>query len=168
MQKQFALDYICAFEIQKIKPYSVFIRFFSVPCCQVCVGQPPWPPPMANRYIRNKLWFGNYCVIWSFNSQKNHQNVSLVRKCHKRESMRTIHITSCSVTHNWLYTKFYFLTTIVMSCMLIFYSGMLNVHPSALPKYRGAAPILHTILNGDTQTALSIMQILPKRWGISV
>jgi methionyl-tRNA formyltransferase len=35
----------------------------------------------------------------------------------------------------------------------------LNVHPSLLPKYRGAAPINWAILNGDTETGVSIIDI---------
>lgn len=37
--------------------------------------------------------------------------------------------------------------------------GALNVHPSLLPKYRGAAPIQAAILNGDAVTGISIMQM---------
>lgn len=37
--------------------------------------------------------------------------------------------------------------------------GCLNIHPSALPRWRGAAPIQRTIMAGDTQTALCIMQM---------
>lgn len=37
--------------------------------------------------------------------------------------------------------------------------GCLNVHPSALPAYRGAAPIQHTLLNGETETAVSIIRM---------
>lgn len=37
--------------------------------------------------------------------------------------------------------------------------GCLNVHPSLLPKYRGAAPIPWTILNGDHQTGVSVMKM---------
>lgn len=33
--------------------------------------------------------------------------------------------------------------------------GSFNIHPSLLPKYRGAAPINHTILNGDKETGIS-------------
>jgi len=36
----------------------------------------------------------------------------------------------------------------------------LNVHPSLLPKYRGAAPINWTILNGDAQTGVTIMEVI--------
>ena len=35
--------------------------------------------------------------------------------------------------------------------------GALNVHPSLLPKYRGATPIQSALLNGETTTGVSIM-----------
>ncbi|OGT36079.1 MAG: methionyl-tRNA formyltransferase [Gammaproteobacteria bacterium RIFCSPHIGHO2_12_FULL_37_14] len=37
--------------------------------------------------------------------------------------------------------------------------GCINIHPSLLPRWRGAAPIQHTILAGDTVTGVSIMQM---------
>ncbi|MDP4001729.1 MAG: methionyl-tRNA formyltransferase [bacterium] len=37
--------------------------------------------------------------------------------------------------------------------------GFLNIHPSLLPKYRGPTPVQTAILNGDTETAVTIMQI---------
>lgn len=37
--------------------------------------------------------------------------------------------------------------------------GILNVHASLLPRYRGAAPIQWAIANGETETGVSIMQI---------
>ncbi len=40
--------------------------------------------------------------------------------------------------------------------------GFINVHASLLPKFRGAAPIAHTILSGDQETGVSIMQIEPE------
>lgn len=36
--------------------------------------------------------------------------------------------------------------------------GVLNVHASLLPKYRGASPIQWAILNGDAQTGVTIMR----------
>jgi methionyl-tRNA formyltransferase len=36
---------------------------------------------------------------------------------------------------------------------------ILNVHPSLLPRWRGAAPIERAILAGDTETGVSIMQL---------
>jgi len=37
--------------------------------------------------------------------------------------------------------------------------GAINIHPSKLPLYRGASPIQTAILNGDKETAISIMLI---------
>ncbi len=37
--------------------------------------------------------------------------------------------------------------------------GIINVHSSLLPKYRGASPIHSAILNGDRETGVSIMYI---------
>lgn len=40
-----------------------------------------------------------------------------------------------------------------------FKDRVLNVHASILPKYRGASPINHSLLNGDEETGVSIMLI---------
>ena len=37
--------------------------------------------------------------------------------------------------------------------------GCINVHPSLLPKYRGAAPINWTLIRGETKTGVTIMLI---------
>jgi methionyl-tRNA formyltransferase len=37
--------------------------------------------------------------------------------------------------------------------------GCINIHASLLPKYRGAAPIQQAILDGETQTGVTIMQM---------
>ena len=37
--------------------------------------------------------------------------------------------------------------------------GSVNVHASLLPKYRGAAPIQWTVLNGDSETGVTVMQM---------
>ena len=38
-------------------------------------------------------------------------------------------------------------------------AGILNIHPSLLPKYRGTTPIETALLNGDTETGVSIMRL---------
>lgn len=38
-----------------------------------------------------------------------------------------------------------------------FAKACVNMHPSALPRHRGAAPIAHTILRGDAATAVSVI-----------
>ena len=37
--------------------------------------------------------------------------------------------------------------------------GCINVHGSLLPKYRGAAPIQWSVINGDNETGVTIMQM---------
>ena len=45
------------------------------------------------------------------------------------------------------------------SILDVFTPGIINIHPSKLPRYRGPAPIEAAIKNGDTETAISIMQL---------
>lgn len=42
----------------------------------------------------------------------------------------------------------------------LFSKGVINVHPSLLPKYRGAAPIQHAIWNGENSSAITIMKMI--------
>nr|CAI5838675.1 unnamed protein product [Callosobruchus analis] len=44
--------------------------------------------------------------------------------------------------------------------------GMINVHASLLPKWRGAAPIIYTLASGDTETGVTIMRIRPKSFDV--
>ena len=37
--------------------------------------------------------------------------------------------------------------------------GAINVHASLLPKYRGASPVAHAILNGEAETGVTILRI---------
>src|SRR5678816_2883542 len=37
---------------------------------------------------------------------------------------------------------------------------MINVHASLLPKYRGAAPVHRAVINGDSQTGVTIMRVV--------
>lgn len=41
----------------------------------------------------------------------------------------------------------------------LFPAGIINIHPSLLPQYRGPTPIESAILNGDDKTGVSIMQL---------
>ena len=41
----------------------------------------------------------------------------------------------------------------------LFEPGIVNVHPSLLPLYRGPSPIESAILHGDTETGVTIMQL---------
>jgi methionyl-tRNA formyltransferase len=39
--------------------------------------------------------------------------------------------------------------------------GMINVHASLLPKYRGAAPVHRAVIDGETETGVTIMRMVP-------
>lgn len=41
----------------------------------------------------------------------------------------------------------------------LFPQGLINIHASLLPKYRGASPIESSILNGDSKTGVSLMKL---------
>src|SRR5260221_2853616 len=40
--------------------------------------------------------------------------------------------------------------------------GGINLHASLLPKYRGAAPIQWALLNGETETGVSVIHMTPR------
>ena len=40
--------------------------------------------------------------------------------------------------------------------------GAVNVHASLLPKYRGGAPVHYSIINGDKETGVTIMEMIKK------
>lgn len=40
--------------------------------------------------------------------------------------------------------------------------GTINVHPSLLPKYRGASPIQWALANGERETGVSVLHVTPK------
>lgn len=48
---------------------------------------------------------------------------------------------------------------IPQSIIDLFDPGIINVHPSLLPRYRGPSPIESAILNGESETGVSIMQL---------
>jgi methionyl-tRNA formyltransferase len=43
-----------------------------------------------------------------------------------------------------------------------FHKGIINIHYSLLPKYRGASPVEAAVLNGDAVTGVAIQQMVPK------
>jgi methionyl-tRNA formyltransferase len=44
----------------------------------------------------------------------------------------------------------------------IFPHGIINIHPSLLPKHRGSTPIESAILFGENETGVSLMQLVQK------
>jgi methionyl-tRNA formyltransferase len=48
------------------------------------------------------------------------------------------------------------------SIIELFPAGIINLHPSLLPKHRGPTPLESTIINGDSVTGVSLMQLASK------
>ena len=44
----------------------------------------------------------------------------------------------------------------------LFPQGGINLHASLLPRYRGPSPITAVILNGETQTGVTVQRLAPK------
>lgn len=44
--------------------------------------------------------------------------------------------------------------------------GILNIHGSLLPRWRGAAPVIHALLNNDQETGITLMKIEPHRFDV--
>ena len=44
-----------------------------------------------------------------------------------------------------------------------FRHGVINIHPSLLPAYRGSSPIQFAIARGDRETGVSIIDVHPTR-----
>ncbi len=40
--------------------------------------------------------------------------------------------------------------------------GFINIHPSLLPLYRGAAPVQHALIRGDALTGVSVVRVTPR------
>lgn len=68
-------------------------------------------------------------------------------------------ITSSGVEHGILvsYGKI-----IPASILDLFRGGIINLHPSLLPRYRGPSPIETALKNGDAETGVSIMRLTPR------
>ena len=48
------------------------------------------------------------------------------------------------------------------SVLNMFSKGCYNIHASLLPRWRGAAPIHRALLAGDSETGVTIMEVVPK------
>ncbi|KAG0718778.1 Methionyl-tRNA formyltransferase, mitochondrial [Chionoecetes opilio] len=52
------------------------------------------------------------------------------------------------------------------SVIKAFPMGIINVHGSLLPRWRGAAPVIHALLNQDQETGITLMRIAPHRFDV--
>ncbi|XP_046963050.1 methionyl-tRNA formyltransferase, mitochondrial isoform X1 [Vanessa cardui] len=91
------------------------------------------------------------------------KNKTLIEKYAQMENIKLLQWPNLNINHNE-----YDIGVIVAFGHLIkddilnkFPLGMVNVHPSLLPRWRGAAPIIHTLLHGDEIGGVSLMKIKP-------
>lgn len=135
-----------------------FCCAFAVCCSRLCVQREFAYVQLAIEVSGQRpLWRWSCCVIWSFDSWKNYQHVPIVGH------LLLMYFSSCSLYFVVFEMIFQNAAYLRIFCVLSF-SGILNVHPSILPRWRGASPIIHTILNGDRETGISVMEIRPKQW----
>jgi methionyl-tRNA formyltransferase len=57
----------------------------------------------------------------------------------------------------------YFLPPSLLSRLSV---ATINMHPSLLPRHRGPAPVVHTLLAGDTATGVSIITVSPTAFDV--
>jgi methionyl-tRNA formyltransferase len=74
------------------------------------------------------------------------------------------HLKFCETSIFFSYILYLYFQFISIQLNIFYiYRGCINVHASLLPRWRGAAPIAHAIMNGDTETGVTIMRIKPHR-----
>lgn len=70
-----------------------------------------------------------------------------------------IHNSSFMIHNSFLGVLAYFGLIIPEQILNLFPKGIINIHPSLLPKYRGPTPVQTAILNGEKFTGVSIMRL---------
>jgi methionyl-tRNA formyltransferase len=75
----------------------------------------------------------------------------------KLKTPETIELLNTLKTDIWLVIAYG--KIIPQTILDIMPNKVLNIHPSRLPQYRGPSPIQASLSNGDTQTAVSLMQL---------
>ena len=61
------------------------------------------------------------------------------------------------ITNSDIFVVFHYGLIIPQEILSLPKHGTLNLHPSLLPKYRGASPIRSALINGETETGVTVM-----------
>lgn len=79
---------------------------------------------------------------------------------YKFESLKTPEtVSQLGELHSDIFVVASYGKIIPQSVLSIPQSGAINIHPSLLPKYRGPTPIQTALLNGDTETGVSVIKM---------
>jgi len=102
---------------------------------------------------RKQVLTPNPVKIWALEN-----NIDIVELSNNREVSTNFPV----VSKNNLGVVAYFGYLIPKPVIESFELGILNIHPSLLPNYRGAAPLEWAILNGESEVGVSVIKISPK------
>ena len=86
-------------------------------------------------------------------AKENRVNFVTINESPKKEARRIIEQIKSSEVEIGVVADFGFI--IPKEILDIFPKGIINIHFSLLPKYRGASPVQFAILNGDAQTGIT-------------
>ena len=118
---------------------------------------------MKSSGAKNKIiFFGNGLLSENVLTylKNNHTDIEVIFHAHTREDLEeAVRMKkSCPEAHGVLAS---FGVLIPSSVLSVFEpEGILNIHPSLLPLYRGASPIESAILAGDTDFGVSVMKLV--------
>ena len=114
---------------------------------------------LSNNQTSDIIFFGNGPLAdFSLATLKPHFNLLF----HARSATDLVTVKEIKTSHPHAYGILASFGTIIKSDLLDLFEpeGILNLHPSLLPKYRGPSPIETAILNGDTDFSISIMKLV--------
>ncbi|HEY0581827.1 MAG TPA: methionyl-tRNA formyltransferase [Chloroflexota bacterium] len=100
-------------------------------------GQKPTPPPVAAYANAHRL------SVWQTSS---------LRGAEVEARLRAVDAEAMALAA--------FAALVPANILSLTPGGILNVHPSLLPRWRGAAPIQSALLAGDTETGVSIIRLV--------
>ncbi len=133
---------------------------------KLCTGLHHTNLPTLNLLLKN-----NFEIVAIFAPQKQtisrtnnsseiyefakHNNIEIFSNARTDEILEVINQTNAKIGVLAAYGKL-----VPQTVIDSFEYGILNIHPSLLPKYRGSTPIESTILNGDNFAGVSIMKLV--------
>lgn len=126
----------------------------------VYFGTPSFSAITLENLLKNKIFIS--AIITLNDISKNNPFINLSQKY----SVPIYHTISSKITFNNLKkinsdvgVLFAFGSIIPTNILNLFPYGILNIHPSLLPKYRGPSPIQTALLNGENVIGFSIIKI---------
>lgn len=117
----------------------------GISCSQIFASKWSQHLLLSTRHWVRPIWHRSFGIVWKNASQRPYWEVPFVSR-------------PSEVKKN---VPFFYLGP------SLFFRGVLNAHASLLPRWRGATPITHSLMHGEKETGISIMEIKPHRWVFS-